>query len=162
VGQKTIIANIDQIRVKSLHTRLSYLLFFASGLAFGFSGAFGFVPGACESLAGDAFEAGEVVAGAVPVEGEGCGVGEATGSGADCKTERVPVTPGNESVRAISMKAAAAPIVTFAKRLAVPRGPNAVLERLLEKSAPASDFPGCSNTTTISTAQARINSPYKM
>ena len=139
------------------------MFFLASGLVFGFSDPFGFVPGACEGVAGDAFAAGEVVAGAVAVEGEGCGVGEATGSGAaDCNTERVPVTPGNESVNAISINAAAAPIVILARRLAVPRGPNAVLERLLEKSAPASDFPGCSNTTTINTMQAKINSPYKM
>jgi hypothetical protein len=59
------------------------------------------------------------------------------------------------------MNAAAAPIVTFDKMLAVPRGPNAVLDRLLEKSAPASAFPGCNRITTISTNDARINNPYK-
>jgi hypothetical protein len=40
------------------------------------------------------------------------------------------------------MNAAAAPIVIFASRLAVPRGPKAVLDNVLEKSAPASAFPG--------------------
>jgi hypothetical protein len=70
--------------------------------------------------------------------------------------------PGNESVNAISMNAAAAPIVIFASKLAVPRGPNAVLERLLEKSAPASAFPGWSRITTISTTLARMNNPYKV
>jgi hypothetical protein len=49
---------------------------------------------------------------------------------------------GNPSVSAINMNAAAAPIVIFAKRLAVPRGPKAVLDMLLEKSAPASALPG--------------------
>jgi hypothetical protein len=60
------------------------------------------------------------------------------------------------------MKAAAAPIVIFANKLAVPRGPNAVLERLLEKSAPASALPGCSRMLTIRTTQERMNKPYKM
>ena len=52
------------------------------------------------------------------------------------------MTDGNESINAISMNAAAAPMVIFASTLAVPRGPNAVLETLLENKAPASDFPG--------------------
>jgi hypothetical protein len=66
---------------------------------------------------------------------------------------------GSPSVSAISMNAAAAPIVTFAKRLAVPRGPKAVLDTLLEKSAPASDLPGCSRITTINMKHAKINKP---
>jgi len=59
----------------------------------------------------------------------GCGVGVGTGTSdtPDCKTELVPLTDGNESERAISMKAAAAPIVIFASNVCVPRGPNAVL-----------------------------------
>jgi hypothetical protein len=40
------------------------------------------------------------------------------------------------------MNAAAAPIVIFANKLAVPRGPKAVLDKVLEKSAPASALPG--------------------
>jgi hypothetical protein len=60
------------------------------------------------------------------------------------------------------MKAAAAPMVTFDKILAVPRGPKAVLETLLEKRSPAPDFPGCSRITTTSTTQARMNSVYKV
>ena len=73
----------------------------------------------------------------------GDATGTGVGSGAvDCSTERVPVTPGKESVKAISINAAAAPIVTFDKILAVPRGPNAVLETLLEKRSPAPDLPG--------------------
>jgi len=79
--------------------------------------------------------------GAVEAAGDGDGTG--VGSGAvDCNTEREPVTPGKESVSAISIKAAAAPMVTFDKILAVPRGPNAVLETLLEKRSPAPDLPG--------------------
>ena len=63
---------------------------------------------------------------------------------------------GRPSVNAISMKAAAAPIVIFANRLAVPRGPNAVLDSELEKSAPASALPGCSRITTTRIKQERI------
>jgi hypothetical protein len=80
----------------------------------------------------------------------------------DCKTERLPVTTGNESISAISMKAAAAPIVILERMLAVPRGPKAVLDTLLENRSPAPDLPGCNSTTTTSTIHARINSPYKM
>jgi hypothetical protein len=60
------------------------------------------------------------------------------------------------------MKAAAAPIVIFANKLAVPRGPKAVLERLLEKSAPASALPGCRRMLTIRTTQERMNKPYRI
>lgn len=102
-------------------------------------------------------------AGATLVAGDGCGIGVGVASGAvDCKTEWEPVTTGNESINAISMNAAAAPIVIFDKMLAVPRGPKAVLETLLEKRSPAPDLPGCSNTTTTRTTQAKINKPYKM
>jgi hypothetical protein len=79
----------------------------------------------------------------------------------DCKTERVPVTPGSESINAINMNEAAAPIVILASTLAVPRGPKAVLDTLLEKRSPALDLPGCSNTTTTSTTQERMNNEYK-
>jgi hypothetical protein len=54
------------------------------------------------------------------------------------------------------MNAAAAPIVIFASNVCVPRGPKAVLERVLEKSAPASALPGCSRITTTSTMQDKI------
>jgi hypothetical protein len=113
-------------------------------------------------------DAAGAVAGAVLVAGDGCCVGDGLGvavgalSGFDCKTEREPVSVGNDSIRATSINAAAAPIVIFANKLAVPRGPNAVLERLLEKSAPASAFPGCNRMLTIKTMQDRINKPYKM
>jgi hypothetical protein len=73
--------------------------------------------------------------------GEGCGVG-AFSELVDCKTECEPVTAGKESISAINMKDAAAAMVIFASTLAVPRGPNAVLETLLENNAPASDLPG--------------------
>jgi precorrin-6B methylase 1 len=105
--------------------------------------------------------AGEA-AGAALAAGDACGTGVGVASGADCKTERVPVTPGNESINAISMKLAAAPMVIFAKTLAVPRGPNAVLERPPEKRSPALDLPGCSRIVTTSTTQANMNNPYRM
>jgi hypothetical protein len=95
-------------------------------------------------LAGDAAcDAAGEAAGAVGAAGDGSCAGTGVGSGPDdCNTERVPVTPGRDSVSAISMKAAAAPMVTFDKILAVPRGPKAVLETLLEKRSPAPDLPG--------------------
>ena len=95
--------------------------------------------------------------------GDGCcagvGVGVATGALSDPdNTEREPVRSGRPSASAININAAAAPIVIFASRLAVPRGPKAVLESVLEKSAPASALPGCSNTTTIKIRHAKTNS----
>jgi len=77
----------------------------------------------------------------------------------DCNAECEPLSPGNDSINASNMNAIAAPIVIFARMFAVPRGPNAVLETLLVKSAPASALPGCNRITTMSTAQAAINSP---
>jgi hypothetical protein len=114
---------------------------------------------------GDGVMTVEIGVGVGPaVVGDGCGVGvPETGASdtPDCKTELVPVTAGRDSERAISMKAAAAPIVIFAKSVCVPRGPNAVLETELVNRAPASAFPGCNNTTRIRITQARMNNPYK-
>ncbi|MDQ6651794.1 MAG: hypothetical protein M3Y84_03520 [Acidobacteriota bacterium] len=62
----------------------------------------------------------------------------------------------------MSIKAAAAPIVIFDRMLAVPRGPNAVLDTPPENISPAPDLPGCSRMTTTSTMQARINSVYNV
>ena len=76
-------------------------------------------------------------------------------SDSDCRTEREPLRSGKPNASAIIKNAAAAPIVIFASRLAVPRGPNAVLDNVFEKSAPASALPGCSRITTIKTRQAR-------
>ena len=97
------------------------------------------------------------------VVGEATGVGVVSGASVtpDCKTELVPVSHGSESISAISMNAAAAPIVIFASKLAVPRGPNAVLETELVNNAPASALPGCSKITRTRTMHARINNPYK-
>ena len=83
-------------------------------------------------------------------------------SGSDCKTEREPRIAGSPSNRAHSMKRAAAPMVILASRVCVPRGPKAVLETLLEKSAPASALPGCNSIATTRTMQARIKRPYKV
>ena len=88
-------------------------------------------------------------------------MGVASGA-VDCKTEWEPVTPGSESVSAKSIKPAAAPMVIFDRMLAVPRGPNAVLDTLLENRSPAPDLPGCKSTTITSTMHERINSPYKV
>ena len=90
----------------------------------------------------------------------GAGVGVAVGalSGPDCKTDREPVRIGKPSASAISMNAAAAPIVIFANRLAVPRGPKAVLESVFENNAPASALPGWSRMTTIRIRHAKTKS----
>jgi hypothetical protein len=113
--------------------------------------------------------AGEAVvpsAGTTVAAGEGCcgcGVGVAAGvdsSGADCNTERGPKI-GSDNVKASSIKSDAAPIVIFASREAVPRGPNAVLETLLEKRSPAPALPGCKSTATTSTMHVKIKRPYK-
>ena len=89
----------------------------------------------------------------------GAGAGVAAGVvGADCNTEREPLRIGKPSASASNMNAAAAPIVILASRLAVPRGPNAVLDNVFEKSAPASALPGCSKMTTIKIKHARMNS----
>ena len=113
-------------------------------------------------------DAAGALAGAVVAAGAGCCVGDGVGgvvgalSGFDCKTERDPVSVGNDSINATSINTPAAPIVIFASKLAVPRGPNAVLERPLEKSAPASALPGCKRILTIKTMQDRMNRPYRM
>ena len=74
-------------------------------------------------------------------------------SGLLCRTDRLPVTAGSEISNAESMKTAAETIVIFESTVAVPRGPNAELEMLLVKRAPASVFPGCSKTAATSTMQ---------
>ena len=100
------------------------------------------------------------VVGAAVAAGEACG--DAVGLAVVLwMTERCPDNEGNARIRAISIKAAAAPMVILASKVCVPRGPKAVLETLLEKSAPASAFPGCKSTTIISTMQARMKKPYK-
>ena len=111
--------------------------------------------------------AGEVVApnGAVDAAGDGCccGLGLAAGvasSGADCNTERVPKI-GSDSIKAINIKSDAAPMVILASKDAVPRGPKAVLEMLLEKRSPAPALPGCKSTATTSTMHVKIKRPYK-
>jgi hypothetical protein len=112
---------------------------------------------AAGDAAGD--PAGACDAGDASAVGDGLGLAAGALSGVDSSIEREPVKLGKPSVKAISMNAAAAPIVIFAKRLAVPRGPNAVLEIVFEKSAPASALPGCNRITTTRIKHARIKSP---
>jgi hypothetical protein len=78
------------------------------------------------------------------------------------RTETFPFIAGIEIISAERKKTIAAPIVSFDKMVAVPRGPNAELEILLVKSAPASVFPGCSNTAATRTMQERIKIAYKI
>jgi hypothetical protein len=98
-------------------------------------------------------------------DGVACGVATGVGVAAgcsgspDCKTELVPLINGSDKHSANSMKAPAAPIVSFPRMLCVPRGPKAVLETELENKAPASALPGCNKTATTRMMQARINNP---
>ena len=91
--------------------------------------------------------------------GDACGELDGDGTASDVNTECEPFIPGSDSSKASNMKATAAPIVIRARIFCVPRGPKAVLETLLVKSAPASALPGCKRTTTMRTAQAKMNSP---
>ena len=92
--------------------------------------------------------------------GAGVGLGLATGAaGADCNTDREPLKIGKPSINAMIINDAAATIVIFAIKLAVPRGPKAVLESVFENNAPASALPGCSRITTIRMTHASTNSP---
>jgi hypothetical protein len=119
------------------------------------------VPGDAVIVTDGVGDAAGEAAGVSVATGEATGVAVASSS-VDCRTERVPVMPGSESVKAISINDAAAPIVTFARTLAVPRGPNAALDTPPEKRSPALDLPGCNNTTTTSTTHDSMNNPYKM
>ena len=82
-------------------------------------------------------------------------------SGLLFKTETFPVRAGIANSKADNMNIVAAPIVTFDKTVAVPRGANAELETLLVNNAPASVLPGCSKTAATSTRHERKNNPYK-
>jgi len=123
----------------------------AAGAGAVFVGAPEFAPSCAAGLA-----AGEAAG-----DASGVGVAGVSSSSTDCSTERWPVMAGSDSAMATSMKRAAAPIVIFARMDCVPRGPKAVLEMLLEKSAPASALPGCKSTETISTMHDRTKSMYK-
>jgi hypothetical protein len=112
--------------------------------------------------AGDGIKTVDVgTAAGAAADGDACGVGVAAGGSGipDCRTELVPVMNGSERQSASTMKAAAAPIVTFPKMLCVPRGPNAVLDTELENRAPASAFPGCNKIVSTRMMQARMNNP---
>jgi hypothetical protein len=91
----------------------------------------------------------------VPSSEVGAGVASvvAGASGLLCRTDRPPVMLGMEINNAEIINTAAAPIVNFDKTVAVPRGPKAELETLLVNNAPASVFPGCSNTAATKTMQ---------
>ena len=117
--------------------------------------AAGDAAGAAGEVAGAACDA----AGEASAAGDGLGLASGALSGVDSKSEREPVSEGKPRVNAINMNATAAPIVIFANKLAVPRGPNAVLEIVFEKSAPASALPGWSRITTIRMKHARMKSP---
>jgi hypothetical protein len=82
-------------------------------------------------------------------------------SGLLFKTDTFPVKAGIASNNAESMNIVAAPIVTFDKTVAVPRGAKAELETLLVNNAPASVLPGCNKTAATRTKHERKNNPYK-
>jgi hypothetical protein len=78
-----------------------------------------------------------------------------------CNTETLPLNAGIEINNAVSMKTIDAAIVNFDRTEAVPRGPNAALDTLLVKSAPASVLPGCSKTAATNTMHETKNTVYK-
>ena len=78
-------------------------------------------------------------------------------SGLPLRTDVFPVRAGIEIISAESMNTTAAAIVSFERTDAVPRGPNAALDTLLVKRAPASVLPGCSNTAAIRTMHEMKN-----
>jgi hypothetical protein len=78
-----------------------------------------------------------------------------------CNTETLPVIAGIDNNKAESIKVAAAVIVIFDNTDCVPRGPKAVLEILLVKSAPASLLPGCSKTVATKIKHEIKNNPYR-
>lgn len=76
------------------------------------------------------------------IDGEAVGIGDAVDSGTPpSNTDRLSPIP-SESVNATNMKVIAAPMVILANKVCVPRGPKAVLDTELVKSAPASALPG--------------------
>lgn len=103
--------------------------------------------------------------GVAEIAGDVCG--EAVGAGVvvvgtPCvsSTDRVPKS-GSDKVNARRKNAVAAPIVIFDNSVAVPRGPNAVLETELVNNAPASALPGCNKIEMIKTMHDSANSMYK-
>jgi sporulation protein YlmC with PRC-barrel domain len=88
----------------------------------------------------------------------GAGAGVACGLTPPSISERWPPTPSPKS-SATMKKVAAAPRGIVARRVCVPRGPNAVLDTELVKSEPGSDLPGCKSTEMMTTTHERRKSP---
>ena len=150
----------------------------AFGAASELAGADAPVPAAPFEAAGDA--AGFAPAGAeddAPGEPDVVGDTEAAGetdgtapvsgrlAGACCGAELFVIPwprlflskrPGIENKKATTKKTIAAPTVTFASTVCVPRGPNAVELAPPPKIAEASDLPGCNRTNRIRIKQDRI------
>ena len=155
----------------AIYFRKNYL--FAGALAFDAGAAFVFAGGAVFDAefasAWNEFVAGVsinalfvsvemfVFAGSVCCCAAGGSVVSSTGVSAPDNTDMLPLKAGIEINRAESMKMIAATIVNLDKTEAVPRGPNAALETLLVKSAPASVFPGCKSTVAIKTTHETKN-----
>ncbi len=91
---------------------------------------------------------------------DGVAVGDACGALCVSSTERVPKS-GNDNVNASTKNDTAEMIVIFDNNVAVPRGPNAVLETELVNSAPASALPGCNKLEIIKTTHDSANNVYK-
>jgi hypothetical protein len=132
--------------------RANYLFAFTPSLAALFAGAMVSAAGAAALVfAAAAFELAS-----------GAGVGVAVVSvPVDCRIEVFPLSAGIAKSSAQSIKVIAAPMVIRESIEAVPRGPKAVLETLLVKSAPASDLPGCKSTAATKTKHDRKNMKNK-
>jgi hypothetical protein len=90
-----------------------------------------------------------------------CAGASAGVSAAVLSTETPPLKAGSEIIKAEIINTTAATIVIFERTVAVPRGPNALLETLLVNSAPASVFPGYSKTAPTRTMHEAKNNVYK-
>jgi len=100
-------------------------------------------------------------AGSVCSLAAGASAGASVVVSAAFNTETLPLNAGIEINKAVSMRTIDAAIVNFDKTEAVPRGPNAALDTLLVKSAPASVLPGCSKTAATNTMHETKNIEYK-
>ena len=102
-----------------------------------------------------------VFAGTVCWSAAVCPAGASAGVSAALRTEMFPVSAGIEISSAESIKMIDAAMVNFDSTDAVPRGPNAALDTLLVKRAPASVLPGCNSTDAISTTHEIKNTIYR-
>ena len=122
---------------------------------------------------GDAVALGAAAAGEPDAPGEAVAAGETEGTAPDsgrlgggglagwlfvipCPRLFLSNSPGIEKRNATKKNTTAAPTVTLARTVWVPRGPNAVELAPPPNIADASDLPGCSKTNSIRMRQDKM------